>query len=301
MSSDLAAFFPTVLRNDIFHRDGLLFGVEPHDGLPVHWAVVDPGRHEMYVWQKQMESFPLSGRHLDASLFTNGPFTNYGNGSLLRSTGYFAVDAMSQTCRALTRRDRDRFQEGLGEISSRHFSARTPLGFVIGTREGIVETQVSRPNVFYFGRRGPDFQDYSIAPGDPVDELEAIGGLFGGVRNYEPHGIDRRQRVGYWCLAPLDDDLALQRHGVENARDAYQSRTDRSCDGLLIFVAGLVNVRQLCQLLSAIRVKHAAQIDGGDSLLMGSHSTLRQGTFMPGWKRRLQRWGIQFQPVPPTI
>jgi hypothetical protein len=296
MTSNRAAFFPTVLRNDLFRRDGILFGFEFVRHLPVHWAVVDPGRHAMYVWQKVHRSYPRSALDLGASLFTNGPFTNYGDGDLVRSTTSFVADLLPLLYRRGGNPSGPGFGSHVREMSIRHFQAPAPLGFVLGSREGIHETTISRPNIFYFGRRGFEFDDYRINRGDPSDESEAIGGLFGGVRDYEPYTVNHLNRVGYWCLAPLTDDPLLVRQGVGPALSSYETATGVPCRGLLMAVAGWANTQCLSHLLSAIRVRDAAQIDGGDSLLMGSGRTLRQGALMPEWKRLLQRWGVEFRP-----
>jgi hypothetical protein len=300
MASDLAGFFPNVLRNDIFHRDGVLFGFEFVAGLPVHWAVVDPGRHAMYMWQKQSLSYPRSALALGSSLFTNGPFTNYGDGSLINSTIRFTRDAAPRMRRAFTEWEKGAPLSELAEIAVRHYQAPAPLGYVIGEREGIRETTIARPKVFYFGRHGLDFADYVIDRGDPLHETEAVGGLYGGVSNYQPYTVNMFNRFGYWGLVPLGGDFQLRQSGVESAVDTYQMATGQHCEGLLLTVAGWVNTQRLSHLLSAIRVKDAVQIDGGDSLLLGSGTTLRQGAFMPEWKRLLQCWGVQFRPRLPA-
>jgi hypothetical protein len=295
MATDLAEFFPTVLRNDLFHRDGILFGFEFVAGLPVHWAVVDPGRHAMYMWRKQSLSYPRSALALGSSLFTNGPFTDYGDGSLIKSTIRFTADVFPRIRHVFTEWHKGAPQSDLAEIAARHFQAPAPLGYVIGAREGISETTVARPNIFYFGRHGLDFEDYVIDRGDPLHETEAVGGLFGGVSNYQPYTVNTFNRVGYWGLVPLGADRLLRQSGVESALSTYQVATGENCEGLLFTVAGWANTQRMSHLLSAVRVRDAVQIDGGDSLLMGSGTTLRQGTFMPEWKRLLQCWGVQFR------
>jgi hypothetical protein len=296
MATDLAEFFPTVLRNEIFRRDGILFGFEFVSGLPVHWAAVDPGRHAMYIWQKQSLSYPRSALALGSSLFTNGPFTNYGDGTLIKSSVRFTAEAIPRLSRAFAEGYRGASRSDLREIATRHLQAPAPLGFVIGAREGIRETTIARPKIFYFGRHGLDFEDYVIDRGDPLHETEAIGGLFGGVSNYQPYTVNSFNRVGFWGIVPLGTDPVLRQSGVESAADAYQLATGKNCEGLLLTIAGWANTQRLSHLLSAVRVRDAVQIDGGDSLLMGSDTTLRQGAFMPEWKRLLQRWGVQFRP-----
>ncbi len=298
MAADPMRFFPTLLCNDVFQRDGLLFGVEAITGLRVHWAVVDPGRYAMYVWERQSMSYPLSARELGASMVTNGPFTTYGDGSLANSTVRFLLDAAPLAFGAPLDRHWKEVRSDLSDVLALHFRAPAPLGFVLGAREGISETRKSRPNMSYFGRRGFEFDDYRISRGDPINETEAIGGLFGAVNNYEPYSVNRVQRVGYWGLAPLRGEVFSQPYGVEPSLDRYEAITGRRIKGLLVFVAGWANTRHLTRLLSAIRVKDAVQVDGGDSLLLAEGGVFRQGAFMPPWKRMMQRWGIQVRPLP---
>ena len=75
MRSDRAGFFVKVLHDHTFVQRGLLFGSELVSGLPLHWAVVDPSRYAMYVWQKQEPSLVTSALSLDSPLYTNGPFS----------------------------------------------------------------------------------------------------------------------------------------------------------------------------------------------------------------------------------
>ena len=192
-----------------------------------------------------------------------------------------------------------RMRPELRSLATNHFQAAAPLGFVIGQHEAIRRTDVSRPRIFHFGRRGLEFEDYQIARGDPGDHREAIGGLYGGVSDYRPYTVDHFRRVGYWALAPLDFDPALRRAGVEPAVESYRAANGRPCGGLIMVVTGW-GTQRLSRLLSAVRVKDAAQFDGGDSLLLGGGTTLREGKLMPGWKRLLQSWGVQFQPRTPT-
>src|SRR5690606_14226119 len=110
-----------------------------------------------------------------------------------------------------------------------------------------------RPRLFHFGRTGPEFADYVIGRGDPDGLVEAVGGLFGGVSDYRPYTVDHHFRVGYWCVAPLDD-LALRDQGIDDAVRAYTDTAGRSCPGLLMVVQGLAGTQRLTHLLAAARV-----------------------------------------------
>jgi hypothetical protein len=106
-------------------------------------------------------------------------------------------------------------------------------------------------------------------------------------------------RTGYWALAPLTGGPNAQRDVTRRAVDLYQARqsTERPCTGLVMVVAGRAHTRKLSQLLVAVGVRDALQFDGGDSLLLGRGNAVLVGRSMPPWKRVLQRWGIQFQPL----
>jgi len=298
-------FLPSVLRHPTFALDGIMFGTDHLRALPIRWLVVDPGRHVMEVWRKATPSFPDSGRLLGASAFTNGPFSNYGSGSFLGASvsllGDFVPAAMRRK-EATRPQPWQRNEPRVDGVASTwmasnvyHYQATTPLGFVIGTASGIVETKVQRPRLHYFGRWGGHaFADYEIAQGDPFGLSEAVGGLYRGVTDYQPYMVDRFMRVGFWGLAPLKKDPILHEADVDDALDSY-ARSGHGCEGVIVFVGGWANTLRLTQLLAAIRVKDAVQIDGSDSLLLGRGTQLLLGSLMPPWKRLLQCWGIQFR------
>jgi hypothetical protein len=283
MSEDHAAFLPRVLEHPSFGRDGLLFGSDRLSLGRLHWVVVDPRRHAMFVWRKTVPSFPAAARTLGASVFTSGPFTNHAGGSPVKATVKLGLDVVRavgapRTLPAETR-----------AALTRHYQARVPLGYVIGEHEGIHETTVDRPRVHYFGRRaGVEFGDYEIGRGNPKGMTEAIGGLFRPLTDYQPYSGDRVIRTGYWGLAPLVDSPVVR-------GPAASAAIDDGCEGLVVFTAGRANTRRLAALLAGVGVKDAVQVDGGDSLLLGRATDVIVGGLMPEWKRMLQVWGVQFQ------
>jgi len=283
MAGDRAAFFPRVLEQASFARDGLLFGCNGRGTGRLHWVVLDPRRHVMSVWRKAIPSFPVAGRTLGASVFTSGPFTNHAGGSPVKATVKVGLDVVRAACSPRT------FPVEARAALVRHYQARVPLGHVIGEREGIHETSIDRPRVHYFGRRaGTEFGDYTIDRGNPVGMTEAIGGLFRPLADYEPYSGDRVLRTGYWGLAPLVDNPVARGPVVDRA-------IDEGCVGLVVFVAGRANTGRLAALLAGVGVKDAVQVDGGDSLLLGRGTDVVVGKLMPEWKRVLQVWGVQFR------
>lgn len=289
------AFLPAVVEHGSFQRDGILFGTESLSQLRLRWLVADPARHTMEVWHKSVPSLPQAATALGASAFTNGPFSDYGSGHFLGASARLAGDLFSLRRRVPSPADGADHSPSPMRASLFHYQATTPLGFVIGTASGIAETKVPRPRLHYFGRwQGRDFADYEIAQGDPFGLTEAVGGLFRGVQDYRPFLLDRFMRVGFWGLAPVDGDPVLARAGMPAALRAYTG-PGRTCPGLLVFVAGWANTLRLTELLAAIRVKDAVQIDGSDSLLLGQANRLIMGSLMPPWKRLLQCWGMQLR------
>jgi hypothetical protein len=269
-----ASFLAHVVEDPAFRSHGLALGFEHGRGMRLHWAVVDPDRHTLFVWRKRVTSYPAAARGLSASVVTSGPFTNYPGGDFRGSAKRFALAVARRT-------------ESLRDLEVTHFEAPAPLGSVIGTHEAIEERGVPRPGLHHLGRgSGTAFGDYVIGQGEPSGLAEAIGGLFRCVRAYEPYTVRQFTRVGFWGLAPFDDP-ELRRAGLEGDRQG----------GLILFVGGWANTLRLATLLCAVRVRDAVQVDGGDSLLLGSGRDLRIGEWMPRWKRLLQCWGIQFQPA----
>jgi hypothetical protein len=283
MSDAAGAFLGRVLEHATFKQEGLLFGTDYAPLGRLHWVVIDPRRHAMYAWRKTLPSFPDAGRGLGASVFTSGPFTNHAGGSLLKATVRVALDVgrslatptaiPSETRAALVRR----------------YQARAPLGHVIGEHDGIRETSVDRSRVHYFGRRaGCTFVDYEIGRGNPDGMTEAIGGLFRPLTGYEPCAAARVIRTGYWGLAPLVENPVARGAAIDDAASG-------GCAGLIVFVAGRADTRQLATLVASVGVKDAVQVDGGDSLLLGRDDEVVVGKLMPPWKRLLQVWGILFR------
>lgn len=290
-----AKFLGDVLAHQEFQRDGVAVGRARRRGLFVHWAVVDPSRHDLFAWRKASDSFVEGARGLDASLVTNGPFTNYAGGDLLRSTVKVALDT---TVGAATRPGL--VAQAFQGAAQRRYQARAPLGFVVGRRESIRETTVSRPRLHYFGRRdGTGFEHYEIAQGDPGHEMiEVVGGLFRCVTDHRQYTVRQHIRVGYWGLAPLDDNRVVASADLAAARERYAARAPTGDPaGLLVFLGGWGSTQHLSSLLVAIGVKDAVQIDGGDSLLLRDARRLRVGSHMPFWKRNLQCWGLCLRPT----
>ena len=83
---DGALFFPNVLTNQVFQKSGILWGQEAYGIIGLHWVVIDPRRHKMYVWEKHQSDFVQAAYSLGASVFTNGSFNDYVGGNKYVST-----------------------------------------------------------------------------------------------------------------------------------------------------------------------------------------------------------------------
>lgn len=74
LSIDDRAFIPNVLKENLFIARGYLVGQS--NGL--HWIVVDPRRHPMYVWEKKRtDAYVSTATGLGAVAFTNGPMMEH--------------------------------------------------------------------------------------------------------------------------------------------------------------------------------------------------------------------------------
>ena len=79
-------FFPNILLDENFQKQGIIWGTESYGQIGLHWAVVDPRRHKMYVWEKNQSNFVKAAYSLGASVFTNGTFNQYVGGNKYVST-----------------------------------------------------------------------------------------------------------------------------------------------------------------------------------------------------------------------
>ena len=318
--NDGVKFFPNVLRTRVFQENGILFGQEP-GGKPgyeckgnVCWAVIDPRKHKLYIWQKTQPYFPDSAVKLGASVFTNGSFNLYSGGRT-GATAHILYDlevvglwAEFGGIGVLTQQDA--YQSELGLLKRKYFGDSVAQGYIYGNREHIVETKNSRPHQHYFGRRADRFfPDYEINEGDPPPIAEFIGGLFRTVENYDI-GSDSQDAhkqsndFGYWGLAPLSiQDKDLKEGSIESALEELQNYDRQhnpdlsACLGVLITVFYGGNTQELAKILISARVKDAVRIDGSDSILFGHGAEILVGKDdeMSDAKKLYNKWGYQCQ------
>lgn len=320
--TDGPRFFPNVLRSRQFIDAGVLFGAEGlADGAieNLHWAVVDPRKHIMYIWEKQQDDFVEAARDLSATVVTNGSFNIYSAGGKDRAVlkGATAVVGeylftftelpgwvWSRFDEQLAQQIARRFEVRLERALMRAFSSSVPEGFIYGTNEGIAETTESRPQQHYFGRRGGrNFENYEIGNGDPPISDEAIGGLFRAVDAYRSADPLPDQVVGFglWGIAPLTNDPALAEAGVIEALEELAEREPGheelgELTGVLITAFWWGRVATVIDLFVAARVKEAVRIDGNSSILLGRGAEILVNENMITPKRYYNKWGYQFQP-----
>ncbi len=318
--SDGPLFFPNVLKDETFQKKGVLTQTEGRTS----WAVVDPRRHLMTIWEKDEEDFAKSATKQNASVITNGPFLLYQGGS--KWFAYFKYHVES----ALTSYSVASTNVGLytdwadfsakqdWKIKVKYFSSHEVEGYIFGNAERIVKDKNSRPNASYFGRReGRLFPDYEIKRGDPPRHPEVIGGLFMSVENYQVVDNGTASQVGTWGLAPIapvgdDEGGSLQEAGIDEARQQYEQAArqegeeivplgngvppDTACTGLILAAFGPGGPAHYANLNAQVRVQHAVRVDGNNSILLGHYKTLLQGQHMMEIKRIYNRWGYRFRP-----
>lgn len=309
LTNDGPMFFPNVISDQKFQADGVLFGQDPGGNIGLHWAVIDPRKHILYLWEKNRDDFVEAAKALGASVVTNGSFNQYRGGSRART--YFAAHAwmfwagiksIPGIFSGVGGEDfwDYSFDAEIARIKKLFYSGWAPDGYLFGHRESISIARVSRPTQSHFGRRsGRQFEDYVIATGDSPQIAEVMGALFRSVNNYAPVDPEtKRIGAGFWGLAPLDPadtrwrdsglDSALERIRIHDTADGLPPLT-----GLLItaFYNGEMSVP--ATLLAAAHVRDAVRIDGNDSILLGGASGLVIGDDMPDYKRHYNRWGYQ--------
>ncbi|MGA9294128.1 MAG: hypothetical protein WCE54_23005 [Ignavibacteriaceae bacterium] len=331
---DGALFFPNVLTNQVFQKSGILWGQEAYGIIGLHWVVIDPRRHKMYVWEKHQSDFVQAAYSLGASLFTNGSFNDYVGGNKYVSTakvfittfvdsfkGLFFSLSHPQSIRTSWVRNPGIMFQGR---AAQFWAGHNPHGNIFGVKESISIVGKPRPMQHYFGRKqGRFFPDYEIGQGSPGGPTnaggfnEVIGALFRTVNNYtavdpQTSGIG----AGHFGLAPLltnnntPADIHLGNAGIKEAVDEYHNKEEHFKDENFPNFQPPANNAPLCRgliitvfywgaiidkQLVSIRVKDAVRIDGNASILLGHHTTAVVGAQMPIHKQNYNKWGYQFQ------
>lgn len=207
----------------------------------------------------------------------------------------------------LNKAEKEVIQEAEDDADMEWFIAG-PFGSVIG-KDGKIPNTARRGNTIeeklndtsmqlgYFGRgAGTNFESYKIGKGEPVDLVEAAGGLYDPeILNGKVTPVRHFPTMWFWWgLAPVKAPQGSDPDGVKNALAVYAaSPGNRAVTGLIV---GLyVNDRtDKVQLLADVGVTDAVRLDGGDSVLLGHGKTVIVGETMSHHKRIWLQYGIAF-------
>lgn len=305
-------FFPNILLDENFQKKGIIWGKEPYGQIGLNWAVIDPRRHKMYVWEKNQSNFVKAAHSLGASVFTNGSFNLYVGGNKYWSTikvysNTFWDSLWNNISYSVIKQINSNYliniSNNLHKNAKKYWDGHRPDGNIYGDHEGISVVGKHQPWHHHFGRRKdrffPDYVIGSGAPGSskqPGGLSEVIGGLFRSVDNYLPKDPQKGGiGTGHWGLAPFGDsstqtDSELKKAGILDALKRYHEKEEEfaesdepgyippyegapTCTGLIITAFYWGNVSAIATKLAEVRVKDAVRVDGNSSILLGHHST----------------------------
>lgn len=312
MVNDGAAFLVNVINDPVFRSTGVLYATEPGGAWGLHWVVIDPRRHQLFTWKKNQVDFVAAAAALGASVVTNGPFFSYQGGTKYWATFRVSVRSIFELNAALVL---NLVSPGLGGLKTattlsninnsmiNNYSADFPVGHIHGAWGS--ETSHGAPAGYYFGRfNGRQFRHYAIGRGDPPANPEVIGGLPAAVLNYTPvTTVALTNQHGFWGLAPIDPtDTIWQQHGLQlpmqQALDSlhqYENTEEKelpALDGLLVTAFQSITPAAMAAMLAGVLVKDAVQLDGADSVLLGTWGTIHVGNSMVTPKRYGNTWGF---------
>jgi hypothetical protein len=313
-------FFLNVLIADDFKRQGRMARTEGR----ISWAVVDPRRHKLFIWQKDRDDFLAAANARTSTVVTNAPFAVYQEGRYGAHVRYW-LEWLWETFklvmipRMLPPELLRRLRAMNHDLVKQYFGNSIVEGKIFGQRDGIVEDSQSRPATSYFGRRqGRLFADYIIDSGDPQQSItpEVIGGFFRNVLNYAPNDDNgEAAEVGTWGLAPILSAPApqlrlLRDAGLDAVLEEYEEflnhpqdgvipkgegvlPTDK-CDGLLIAIFGGGSPPEFDDYNAQVLVKEAVRVDGNNSILLQVNGAVLQGSDMPEYKQVYNFYGYEF-------
>ena len=282
-------FFPKAIATAAFQSKGVVFGTDS-TRRNLHWAVIDPRKHRLRLWQKRQPDYVQAAVAQRATLVTNGPFIKYGGSknsvSAIDKIAVWALGAVSP------------FDVLLGTHASnkitrqqimKMFQQSTPVGSIQGSR--VTNLHIPVANACYFGRSGNKFGDYVIARGDTKGEAEAMGGLAESVYNYVPQKAPPSSNTFcHWGLVPLTgkDSRILQQASNQKAIAEYAKQETTA--GVIFCVA--YSGHCLDSTLPTLGVRHAVRLDGSDSVVFGAGAKLHWGNSMVEYKRVAHQWGL---------
>jgi hypothetical protein len=309
-----AAFFPNVLKDAKFIKDGILFGTEPAIQRGCHWVVIDPNRHQMRMYERtgfpsESNDIRISMQGMNTTAFSGGPhYIHAGGNSTLQK---IKSQGMYYLGKALPYGGNIIGGEYLQKKALADFLS-VPEGVIRGSRVKNVEAPEAIANYraeyrgrapnnncnYYFGRNGSDasYQSYEIGgPGDPPARLtEAFGRLPIAVDNYKnvDYLTDNNRRF-LWCLAPLNlsakADPAVKAAVASYVKSAVRSKPPK---GLILGI--WYQGTSQAGMLAAAGVQWAVHLDGSDSAFLGYGSMLLAGKNPGTHKVVACRYGVAF-------
>lgn len=207
------SFIPQVVADPSFQKNGVLYG----DKSDWYWAVVNPYKHPLDVWQKKttgplgfLKAYIDSAHALNAVVFTNGPMMETsppGRGSTYEAA-YLALLALTiATTGSLLAYLFPWFWALVGTVvvgwmypwllALLFFTGGTPFGGIYSAAVPVA-TSGMKYNDHYFGRNGIPFSSYSVGP-DPTPVLtEVIGGLIPVVLKFVAQTATTSTSYGNW-------------------------------------------------------------------------------------------------------
>jgi len=321
--ADKQSFFPNVLADSDFQKNGILIREEPDIVRNCKWVVIDPDRHELRIWEKPFRTsdFVTAGQGLGASFFANGPYFTYASsnqsgGKELGAVKYYAISGAVSLGTALNNAAVDlrnmlpfvgptsqpkipaAVPKMVSDMTADHYLGGTPVGAVV--RQGQIKFNHQTPHLGYFGRgSGTGFASYVAGPGDPPSSCsEAIGGLLPAVTKYTiPAGEQGRSsnQYLYLGLAPLQTSNArFANTTLAAGLMAYASvaKAQSAAAGLIFGL--FYQSSSHAQLMVDIGVENAVLLDGSDSTLFGHDNVVMWGDSMAHYKRIAQQFGFAF-------
>lgn len=301
------SFVPNVLADPRFVADGVASG---HD-RGCWWAVVDPLRHPLGVWQKRVPRLAEYGRSaqaLQAAVFTNGPMMGKRLSPTRKLTRrsaawefakWMVIGAIGALLVASLWRAS--FLGGIGGAaigvalaSRRVFTNWIPCGAVYSRASDIDDRRIfDNETHAWFGRFAGDFASYRIAPGNlPPDVREGIGGLILIVRDFEMAAtkvgdpafnrdfaqLSKKNGVVAWGLVPLDRTV-----------DATRSE---QLEGVIVVLGGHTLDCEVAAIrLCSIGARDAVAMDQSACIMMGSGRDFMIGP-PPLHRQEMQLYGL---------
>ncbi|HEV8679807.1 MAG TPA: hypothetical protein VGQ90_10565 [Stellaceae bacterium] len=243
----------------------------------------------------------------EAQKLLSGAGITFGK-QALRLFSWAGSSATPEQRAAALERWEKREREKADDEADMYWFIAGPYGSVVGKdggipntarRGGTIDEKVNDKSMQpgFFGRgAGTNFESYKIGQGEPVNLVEASGGLYDpeilkGKVTPLPHASNM---WFWWGLAPVKAPQGPDPDGVKNALAAYAAAPGNRAPTGLIVGLYVQDKTAKVQLLADVGVTDAVRLDGGDSVLLGHGNTLVVGETMSHHKRVWLQYGFAF-------